>query len=97
MNEFIIPSKSQALALGLEWRQEATLNQKVEKLIKSLKTRSSEEVPENIVSISCICGHPALQHARHNWGQKHTLLMKQNKPQEQKEKEQDNASLQAST
>lgn len=42
VNEFIIPSKSQALALGLEWRQEATLNQKVEKLIKSLKTRSSE-------------------------------------------------------
>ena len=42
VNEFIIPSKSQALALGLEWRKEATLNQKVEKLIKSLKTKSSE-------------------------------------------------------
>lgn len=42
VNEFIIPSKSQALAVALVWRQDATLNQKVEKPIKSLKTRGSE-------------------------------------------------------
>lgn len=42
VNEFIIPSKSQALAPTLEWRHEATLNRKVEKLIKALETKGSE-------------------------------------------------------
>lgn len=42
VNEFIVPSKSQALALALEWRYDAVLNQKVEKVIKSSKTKGSE-------------------------------------------------------
>ena len=40
VNKFIIPSKPQALALASEGR----LNQAVEKLIKSLKTKGSEAV-----------------------------------------------------
>lgn len=45
--------------------------------------RAVRSFVRDILIISCICGHLALWHARHNWGQKHTSLMKQNRPRKQ--------------
>jgi hypothetical protein len=41
--------------------------------------RAVRRVRMDILIISCICGRPALWHAKQNWEQKHQWLMKQNK------------------
>lgn len=48
--------------------------------------RAVRSVVRDILIISCICGHPALWHAKHNWGQKHTSLTTQNRPQNRRKK-----------